>query len=167
MLLGRVRMPHASSAIAASAFCGQKPMPISRYVAGPTGQRIEVAEHIADHRRELGKIPLVGEGERALDEPDRVTEVTARAMETAEGDECVRQAIRVVESLGKPRSVLGVDHRAGEFPSLESLHGHRPQRLHLHVPLGELQGIGREIAAAPRRELSMRAARWVVWPTAV
>src|SRR5207244_6016680 len=49
----------------------------------------------------------------------------------------------------------------------EPLDRHRAEWSHLDEALGQVQRLGGEPDAAGRRELSMRAARCAVWPTAV
>src|SRR5215472_4585890 len=60
---------------------------------------------------------------------------------------------------------------AGQFVhgyrGLEPLHGHRAERLHLDMSFGQSQ-VSPVTRADPGLAIcSIRAARWVVWPTAV
>jgi hypothetical protein len=59
------------------------------------------------------------------------------------------------------RQVVDLDRR------LETFDGYWSERLNLDEPLGEPQRVGSQKASAPVASCSIRAARWVVWPTAV
>src|SRR5262252_4423021 len=50
---------------------------------------------------------------------------------------------------------------------LETLHGRSAERLHLDVAFGQPQGAAVTRADPGLAICSIRAARWVVWPTAV